>query len=463
LHPAIREIVAGHTSAERWLNGQALPARLKHRDASVPRIARSLKAKLHPGEDAAKVAEELSTHPDVEWASLNYLNPPSLTPNDTFWSSQWGPVRVRADDAWDVPQPSTSLRVAIIDTGVDYTHPDLAPRIVYGKGFGGNANGDAMRDVRGNTSIDHGTHVAGIAAAIRNNNVGVAGVAIANIMAMGCATWNAGMTQYFICCASDAINDAVANGADAINCSFGKSTLASSESDALDNAQSQGVVVVVAAGNSGLDVDDPNSGSAGWNQHPWPLIVSNTRSNDVLNASSNYGSAIDLAAPGTSILSSVTTNYAGPSLSGNYQFFNGTSMASPHVAGGVALVKSMNKTLLSGSGVKDLLYRMAQDLGSPGKDSSYGYGLLQLDPAFLQTLKDADGFVDPYGFSFFAIGAYSLPYVTIAAAVSSEPAGSTLVLNGGIESVSSYHYPAQTITNSCILKALPDRAVVIGN
>jgi subtilisin family serine protease len=460
LHPAIGEIVAGNTAAERWLNGEELPARVRGNGDEVPRIARSIKARLHPGQDAAQVVGALRGHPDIAWASLNRVRPPTLVPNDARWEDQWGPQRVRADDAWDISQATTSIRVAIIDTGVDLVHPDLASRIVYNRGFGSNASGDAKRDRRGGSSIDHGTHCAGIAAAIRNNSIGVAGITRANIMAMGCSSWNAGESEYWICCASDAINDAVANGADVINCSFGNSSLEGSESDALDNAQDSGVLVVVAAGNDGMNVD--SSASQGWNDHGWPLIVSNIQEDDLPRASSNFGNAIDLGGPGTSILSTVTTNYTMANANGTYGFMSGTSMASPAVAGGVALVQSMNPSRISGSGVKHFLYRMAEDLGAGGKDTVYGNGMLQLDPAFLRPLRDASAFVNPAQPALLEFGTYNLPYNDIPAAVAAVPDGGTIVLNGGTISPASFSYPPVTISKACILRALPDRTVTIG-
>ncbi len=475
LHRGIRDVVAGHSAADRWLKGEEMPERIRGRALGnlnanpnaaanvdeVPRIARALKARLHAGEDAAVVLAELRRHPDVATASLNRVRPPTAVPNDARWADQWGPARVRADDAWDVPQSSTAIRVAIIDTGVDLTHPDLASRIVYNRGFGANANGDAKRDRRGGSSIDHGTHCAGIAAAIRNNSIGVAGITRANLMAMGCSSWNAAESEYYICCAADAINDAVANGADVINCSFGNSTLEGSESDALDNARDNGVLVVVAAGNDSMNVD--SSPSAGWNDHDWPLIVSNIQSDDTARDSSNFGSAIDLAAPGTSILSTVTTNFTAANANGTYGYMTGTSMASPAVAGGAALVQSMNPTRISGAGVKHFLYRMAEDLGASGKDSVYGNGMMQLDPAFLRPLHDASVFVNPLGLPLFEFGTYNLPYNDVASAVGAAPVGGTIVLNGGTQNPASFSYPAPiTITKACILRAFPDRAVTVG-
>jgi subtilisin family serine protease len=461
MHGAIRDVVAGHSAAQRWLDGQELPERVRGQGAQVPNIARSLKAKLRDGADAAQVVVELQQHPDVEWASVNRVRRPAFTPNDARFDEQWGPQRIRAEDAWDVSLTSTSRRVAIIDTGVDLVHPDLSSRIVYNRGFGGNSNGDAKRDRRGGSSIDHGTHVAGTAAAIRNNSIGVAGVTVANIMAMGCSSWNADANQYWICCAADAINDAVANNADAINCSFGNDSLASSESDALDNAQDNGCLVVVAAGNDGSDVD--TSDNRGWNDHGWPLIVSNVRSDDTLSGSSNFGPAIDLGAPGSSILSTVTTNYMAANANGTYGNMSGTSMASPHVAGAAVMVRGMNPNLISGSGIKSLLYRMAEDLGAAGKDNSYGNGMLQLDPAFLRPLRDAEAFVNS---AFPAVivnnGHYNLPYTNIPDALGAIPDFGTLVLNGGSTLPSSITYPPITISKPCTLAAFPDRTVIIG-
>lgn len=460
-HADIGAVVGGHLTAARWLNGEELPARIQHSLPEVPVIARSLKAMLRSGADAAVVVEALRQNTNVEWASLNVLHRMVEVPNDPDWNLQWGPHRIRADEAWDVGQASTAVRVAIIDTGVDLTQPDLASRIVYNRGFGGNASGDCQRDARGGGSIDHGTHVAGIATAIRDNSIGIAGVATAGIMAMGCATWNASASQYGICCVPDAINDAVANGADAINCSFANpSPLDSGTSSALDNAQNHGVVVVCAAGNDATNI--VYSGSAGWAQHAWPLMVSSTDPDDSLSGFSNYGSAVALAAPGNGIYSTFTTNYTTYSPSGEYGYMSGTSMASPHVAGSVAVVRGMNPSLISGSGTKDLLYRMAQDLGPPGKDDSYGYGMVQLVPSFLRVLKNSIGIAgyNPFG-STINLGTYELPYSSIPIAAANLGNGGTLILNGGLGGF-NISYPPQPITKPMTLTAFPDRPVTLG-
>jgi subtilisin family serine protease len=458
LHPAIASVAGNHLSAQRWLNGEPLPAALKHTNAEVPAIARSLTAMLVPQADAAVVVEELQKHPDVEWASLNVLEPATEIPNDTFWTSQWGPSRILATNAWDVPQAANALRIAIIDTGVDLTHPDL--NVVYNKGFGGNTSGDAMRDVRGGSSIDHGTHVAGIAAATRDNNIGIAGVARLGIMAMGCAVWNPSASQYFIGSADQAINDAIVSGAAVMNCSFGMAApLNTAVSNALNNAQNNGVLVVCAAGNDGTDI--ATSPSAGWAAHVWPIIVSNIQQDDTANPSSNFGNRIDLAAPGTTIYSAYTTNYTPPAVGGTYGYMTGTSQASPHVAGAAGMVRSMNPGRIGAVGTRDLLFRMAQDLGASGKDIVYGYGMLQVPASFLSPLKNAYTFA---GVNFYptADGSYELPYPNLSTAISATTSGGTIVLNAGLFGAAP-SFPAQTLNTPMTYMAFPDHPVIFGN
>lgn len=464
LNPAITSVLGGHLSADLWLKGEPLPAALKHAGADVPAIARTLTAMLTPEADAAGVVEELRRHPDIEWASLNQLHPTDAVPNDAFWTNQWGPLRINATNGWDVAQTVNNLRVAIVDTGVDFTHPDFAGRIVYQRGFGGNPTGDAMRDARGGSSIDHGTHVAGIAAAIRNNSIGIAGVADAGIMAMGCAVWgtNNGTPQYLIGSSTTAINDAVANGAAVVNCSFGQTApLSVAMLSALNNAQNLRVLIVAAAGNDGTNI--LNSPSAGWAAHGWPIIVSNIQQDDTRSPSSNFGNEITLAAPGTAILSTFTTNYTAPAAGGAYGTMTGTSQAAPHVSGIAALVRSMNPTRIQAAGTRDLIYRMAQDLGTEGRDPIYGFGMAQMPANFLTVLKNGVTFAGLNNAPWVPDGTYELPYSTIPAALAVTPAGGTIVLNGGATGTPPPVYPAQTFTQPATFTVFPDRPVTIGN
>jgi subtilisin family serine protease len=446
LHRHIKEIRGGHTSADLWLAGKPLPARLKVNGEEVPRIARSLTAVLKDGVDAADLVEELRALPEVEWASLNIPEKTRLVPNDASYDLQWGPPLVLAEEAWDFSPETTGVDIAVVDTGVDLNHPDLATIISYNRGFAGNSDGNAPTD--GRSAADHGTHVAGIAAAIRNNSIGVAGMARAEIMAMGCSCWNESAGEYYICNSSDAINDAIANGAEIINCSFGTSMPASMVS-ALNNARDNDVLVVCASGNDGMNVSGIE-----WDAHSYPFIIGNTQSDDTIRASSNFGTGIDLSAPGTSIYSTTVNGYG---------YKSGTSMASPMVAGAAALLMSMNFSRVSDDACKDLLRRMAVDLGPAGKDNSFGWGRLSLPRAFFSALRPASAFVGFPNVGALASGSYTSPYGTVAAAVTAVPDGGTVVLNAGTSGQGSYSYPAPiTITKAVTLRAFPDRNVLIG-
>jgi subtilisin family serine protease len=285
-------------------------------------------------------------------------------------------------------------------------------------------------------------------------------------MAMGCAVWGtnaAGVGLYRIGSGDVAINDAVANNAAVINCSFGQTApLSAAMSNALNNAQNAGVIIVCAAGNDTNNI--LNSPSAGWAAHAWPIIVSNIQqgTNDTLFPASNFGNPISLAAPGTAIVSTFTTNYTTPAAGGTYGNMTGTSQASPHVAAGAGMVRSMNPNRIAAVGTKSLLFRMAQDLGAPGRDPIYGFGMLQLPASFLSPLKRANTFVGPNPFPFLEDGSYEFPYPNLSDAFSATPLGGTIVLNGGITGT-TLNFPAQTLNIPMTLMAFPDHPVSFGN
>lgn len=305
--------------------------------------------------DEAAFAHALEVRDDVEFAELDrVIQPADITPNDPWFGTwEWYLTKIGAPAAWSVTTGRKDVVIAILDTGVDATHPDLQAKMVPGWNIYNN-NSDSS-DVYG-----HGTVVAGTAAAASNNGQGVASVAwdcpimpIRISAADGTATYSA---------MASGLTWAADHGARVANLSYNASGSAT-VSSAASYFQNKGGVVVSAAGNQGTfdaTADNPNI-----------LTVSATDANDVLATWSNTGNNIDLAAPGV-----VFTTYRG----GSYGSTSGTSVSAPIVAGAAALVFSANPAL-SGSQVRDILKQSADDLGAPGWDSSYGWGRVNVGRA----------------------------------------------------------------------------------
>ena len=298
--------------------------------------------------DEAALTHALAVRDDVEFAELDrIMSPADITPNDPWFGSwEWYLTKIGAPAAWSITTGRKDVVIAILDTGVDASHPDLQAKLVAGWNIYNN-NSDTS-DVYG-----HGTVVAGTAAAASNNAQGVASVAWdcpimpVRISALdGTATYSA---------MASGLTWSADHGARVANLSYmasGSATVTSAAS----YFQKKGGVVVSAAGNQGIfdaTADNPNI-----------LTVSATDANDVLAVWSNTGNNIDLAAPGA-----VYTTYRG----GTYGSTSGTSVSAPIVAGAAALVLSANPAL-SGSQVRDILQQSADDLGAAGWDSSYGWG-----------------------------------------------------------------------------------------
>ena len=273
------------------------------------------------------------------------------TGTDPYRSQQWDMAKIRVGDAW---QKSTGagVTVAVIDTGVDASHPDLAGQILPGY--------DEITKTAG-TSTDpngHGSHVAGTIAAVTGNGVGVSSVA-PNAKILPIRVLGADGSGYM----SDAANGiiyAADHGANVINMSLGSSSQVAAVTNAIAYARSKGVVVVAAAGNERSQGSPTSYPGA----DPGVIAVAATDSTDTVASYSNKGSYVDVAAPGSNILS--TTG-------GGYQAWNGTSMASPHVAAIAALLKSYNSAL-NPDQIEKAIETSAVDLGPAGKDTDYGYG-----------------------------------------------------------------------------------------
>jgi subtilisin family serine protease len=284
---------------------------------------------------------------------------------------------------------------------------------------------------------------------------------------MNCATWNEDANEWQISDADDAIDEAVANGAQIINCSFG---FADYVEDEIEDAYDAGVLVVHSAGNEKTSI-------AGRWEVPSIAVLTVTATmssgapaTDVFDASySNFGPGVDLAAPGTAIYSTVPTGLQQTWCDGitpapfGYGCKSGTSMAAPQVSGAAALVMSINPALIGSRSSRHLLIRMAEDKGAAGYDEQYGWGVLRLKPSTLQACRDATAFVSSASTADAENGNYDIPWRNLPAALNNVADGAILILNGGVTDVPVYTYPPITITKPCTLSAIPDRPVIIGN
>lgn len=287
-----------------------------------------------------------------------------VAPNDPRYSLQWNLRKINALGAWRKTTGSASVTVAIIDSGVDLGHPELAGSVV--PGYSCVPGTTAPQDDNG-----HGTHVAGTVDAKGNNGLGVAGVAWnVRIMPVKVADWEG---EAAVFCTAKGIEYAVNRGARVINLSLGGTGRSTAEEQAVNYALQQGAVVVAAAGNEGDQKNLPSYPAA----FPGVLAVAATGSDDERASYSNYGSYVQIAAPGGTYgrdgILSTCWREASCQYRDGYTYHNGTSMASPHVAGLAALILSA-KPELSGAQVADIIKRSAVDLGPRGKDDQYGYG-----------------------------------------------------------------------------------------
>lgn len=261
--------------------------------------------------------EKYRADPHVQYAEQDEEVRLALSPNDPYYTSwpQWALTKIQAPQAWDISMGDPGVVIAILDSGIDLDHPDLASKIVVSKNF---TSSPTAYD-----NYDHGTHVAGTAAAITDNGIGVAGLAgkasLMNVKVI--SDGGLGTFSKIV----EAIIWAADNGADVINMSFITSGWQAMD-DAINYAWSKGVVLVGAAGNDANNLPTSPAGKENC------IAVAATDWWDNLASFSNYGDWVDVAAPGTGICSTVPGGYNGKS---------GTSMAAPHVAGLAALLLSI--------------------------------------------------------------------------------------------------------------------------
>jgi serine protease len=376
------------------------------------------KLRLPLGEENALKAltldaiRRLRMDPEVEYAEPNLLRQPSRVPTDQFFNSQWHYELINLPEAWDTTVGSDTVIVAVIDTGVLANHPDLSTRLIGGFDFISDPlranDGDGIEpnaddpgdDPQGASSSFHGTHVAGTVGAVTDNASGVAGVTwqtrVMPLRVLGVeGGTTADITQAIRYAAGlpNVSGTVPPERADIINMSLAGPGFSKTEQDAILAARAQGVIVIAAAGNENTSAFHSPASLEG------VISVSAVDLNSAKAPYSNFGSGIDVAAPGGN--TSVDRNgdgYADGVLSTvgtdegefTFRFYQGTSMAAPHVAGVVALMLAVNPSLtpddidrlLEGTHPSTTI-PITRDLGQPGRDDMFGHGLIDAAAAVI--------------------------------------------------------------------------------
>jgi len=328
-----------------------------------------------------KTVEALQRDPNVVAAEPNYYRYSDATPNDPLYAYQWNFPKIQMPAAWDVTA-GNGITVAVVDTGIAYENyaqyqraPDLAgTTFVPGWNFINN-------NAHANDDNAHGTHVAGTIAQTTNNALGAAGIAYqARIMPLKALNADGSGQDNWV---ADAIVWAADHGAKVINLSLGAESPSILLEDAVNYAYDKGAVVVAAAGNSG-------TGSLNYPAaYPNVIAVGAVRYDETKVPYSNYGSGLSVVAPGGDLSvdqnndsypdgilqQTFNPNSRDPSDFG-YWFFQGTSMAAPHVSGVAALILARG-VVTTPAQVRQAIQQTAKDLGQPGWDPLYGYGMVQ--------------------------------------------------------------------------------------
>jgi thermitase len=335
-----------------------------------------------PSDEAVVFGAQVASSGYARYIELNgWGGKLDYAPNDPSWPLQWGLQKIGADYAWNSTKGDKSILVAVIDSGIDYTHPDLQANYVP-LGYDWVNNDTDPLDDEG-----HGTACAGIIAATLNNELGIAGVAQVEIMAEKIFGVKpvviSGHTYYTeiggeYADMANSIIHATDVGADILSCSWYTFGDISIIRDAVNYATSHGVLVVASAGNTGLNLI----------QYPAAyddvVSVSATDNNDTIASFSSYGSWVDVAAPGVNVYTTMPTYHVSMNddydWAENYSYVNGTSFSCPMAAGVAALIWSSHPNITSAQ-VKYQLERNCDDIGATGFDIYYGNGRINAQKA----------------------------------------------------------------------------------
>ncbi len=412
-----RSVADVHATQVRQLHAKSGRRGKKALTGQAPDLSNVYMYDIPEDADIDAVCQQFATDPHVEYAQPDYTIVATLVPNDPYFNSSgswgqsyddlWGLKKIQAVPAWDVTQ-GQGVVVGVVDSGLDYTHPDIAanvwtnPREIAGNKIDDDGNG-FVDDVRGwnfagnnNDPKDgngHGTHVSGTIAAVGNNNLGIIGVAPqAKIMPVKALDDNGSGSSTSL---AQAILYAAKNGADVISNSWGCGSPCPSNpvvEDAVRTAYNLGAVVVFAAGNS---ADDVSKYSPTNMTNPKPIVVAASDQLDQPTSFTNFGATVDVTAPGggtnisppaspvNNILSlkssacTICTSAPNLVIGGNYLRIAGTSMATPHVSGAAALIIAKQPSITNEE-VRQLLRNSADDVGPVGFDPKTGAGRINL-------------------------------------------------------------------------------------
>ncbi|WP_404332359.1 S8 family peptidase [Mesobacillus maritimus] len=306
---------------------------------------------------------------EVKFVEQDGMVHSTLIPNDPLFPQQYGLTKIKAPEAWDlIPSDvlnsdcTSCVLIAILDSGLDLDHPDLDGKIVLNANFSSSSNPE--------DETGHGTHVGGIAGAVTNNSLGVAGVTFNAVKLMNIKVLNEFNQGSFSGVAMGIIY-AADNGADVINMSLSSNINSSTLQSAVEYAAGRKVILVASAGNNNTsELQYPAA-------YPEVTSVAATNENDQKASFSSFGASwVDVAAPGVSILSTF--------INGEYRFLNGTSMSAPFVSGLAGLILAVNPSL------KDKVRRIIESTTDrvQGTGTFYRYGRVNALKAIQLTLRD---------------------------------------------------------------------------
>jgi thermitase len=347
---------------------EAAGGKLSQRFSAV-RDGRLAVVRPRGGTATGTLQRRLERHHDVAYAEPDYFQFAAKTPNDPYYGFEYALVDGPSDHDIDAPGAwstrTSCAKVAILDTGIDTDHPDLAANVHKSDDKAGNGKDDDKNgfvdDTYGYNAIKgkgsgeddngHGTHVAGIVAARGNDAAGTAGVCWS--AKLGAIKFMNSKGKGSTSDAIEGIEYAVKAGYKIVNCSFGSSSKSDALHDAVDYAQEKNVLLVVAAGNDGEDIEKSPIYPASYGDSNI-LAVAATTADDTLASFSNYGAeSVDVAAPGEDIASTY--------LGGGYKMLSGTSMAAPYAAGVAAMLRKQESDATYG----DLRYAIRHKVDQP--------------------------------------------------------------------------------------------------